>query len=82
MKYKKFYSLIIDERVHQKSLLNETLPLWTFSLEISIRVVGHNDAVGVVRQFHYETVVIANHTFSSHPSGWREYKKLSPLQLP
>lgn len=74
-----WHLLVIDERIHQKPLLYKTLPLRTFSLQISVSVVGNNDAVGFVCQLHDKTVIIANHSFSCHPSGWCEHQELPPL---
>lgn len=71
--------LVIDERVHQKPLLYKTLPLRTLSLQISVSVIGYNDAVRFIRQLHDKTVIIANHPFSGHPSGWREHQELPPF---
>lgn len=41
--------LVINERVHEEPLLDEALPLWLLPLQVTVGVIGHDDAVGLVR---------------------------------
>lgn len=60
--------LVVNERVHEEPLLDEALPLWLLPLQVTVGVVGHDDAVGLVRQLDDEAVVVADHSLSSYPS--------------
>lgn len=63
-------SPVTDERVHEQSLLNEPFPLGVFILEIPVVVIGNNDSVFLISNFHYVAIVVANHPLAFHlPRG-------------
>lgn len=37
--------LVVYKRVHQKTLIDELLPLWLLIGQVPVVVIGHNDAV-------------------------------------
>ena len=66
-------SPVINKRVHEEPVLDEALPLRLLALQVTVRVVGHDDAVRVVRQLDDEAVVITHYSFASHAARWREH---------
>ena len=74
--------LVIDKGVHEKPLLYEAFPLRVLSLEITVRVIGHNDAIRSVCQLDNEAVVIADHPFASDAARRCKYQTFLPLKVP
>lgn len=73
--------LVISECIHQQPLLYELLPLGVLHLQVTVVVVGHNDAVRVEGQLDNVAVIIAHHPLTVHAAGRRVHKDLLPLQL-
>ena len=76
------HSLVVDEEVHEQALLDEAPPLGVLSLEVAVRVVGHDDARRLVRQLDDEAVVVADHAPALHASRRCEHQQLLLLQPP
>lgn len=72
--------LVIDKGIHEQPLVDELLPLWFLIRQISVVIVGDDDAVGLVRQLHNEAVVVANHTTALDAPRWGEHQNLLLLQ--
>lgn len=74
-------SLVINKGVHEQPLLDEALPLGLFSLKVPVHVIGHNDAIRLIRQFDNEPVIITDHTFACNTARRCEHQNLPPLQV-
>lgn len=72
--------LVIDKGIHEQPLIDELLPLWFLICQVSVVIVGDDDAVGLVRQLHNEAVIIANHTTALDTPRWGEHQNLLLLQ--
>lgn len=70
------YLLVVYKGVHQQTLVNEFLPLWLLIGQITVVVVGDDDAIRLIGQFDDEAVIIANHTASLHTARWSEDQDL------
>lgn len=55
------HSLVVDEGIHEQPLVDELLPLRLLVSQVSVVVVGDDDAVRLVGQLDNEAVVVANH---------------------
>lgn len=73
--------LVVGKGVHQQPLLDELLPLGVLSLQVSVVVVGHDNAVRVDGQLDDVAVVVAHHPLPVDGAGRRVHQDLSPLQL-
>lgn len=73
--------LVVSEGIHQQPLLYELLPLGVLRLQVTVVVVGHDDAVGVEGQLDDVPVVVTHHPLPLHAAGRRVHQDLSPLQL-
>lgn len=56
------YLVVIDKRIHEQPLVDELLPLGLLVSQVSVVIVGDDDAVRLVGQLDDEAVVIANHS--------------------
>lgn len=72
--------LIIDKGIHEQPLINELLPLWFLICQVSVVIVGDDDAVGLVCQLHNEAVIIANHTTALDTPRWGKHQNFLFLQ--
>ncbi len=65
-------SLVIHEGVHEEPLFDAFLPLRPFSLEVTVRVIGYDHSIGLIRQLDDKAVIIANHSFTPNTARWSE----------
>lgn len=66
MKASRHDVLVIDKGVHEQPLLYEAFPLRLFPLQVSVGIIGHDDAVHIICQLDDESVIIAHHPLSCH----------------
>lgn len=74
-------SHVINKGVHEQPLVDEALPFRLLPLKVPVHVVGHDDAVRLVRQLDDEPVVVADHSFASDATRRCEHQSLPPLQV-
>lgn len=65
--------LVVHKGVHEKPLLDAFLPLGSFPLEVSVGVVGYDHSIRLWRQLDNETVVVANHPFTTNAAWGSEH---------
>lgn len=75
------FLLVIDKRVHQETLFYELLPLWLFILQVPVVVIRHNNSIRIIRQLHYEAIIVAHHSPSLNSPRWGENQDLLFFQL-
>lgn len=73
--------LVVSEGVHQQPLLYELFPLGILGLQVTVVVVGHDDAVRVEGQLDDVPVIVAHHPLTVNAAGRRVHQDLPPLQL-
>jgi hypothetical protein len=76
------HELVIDEGVHEQSLLDKALPLLPLGLEVPVCVVGDHNTVGLEGQLHNEAVIVAHYSLATHAPRWCEHQDLLLLQFP
>lgn len=60
--------LVINKGVHEQTLVNKFFPLRLLIGQVSVVVIGNDDAIRLVSQLYDEAVVIADHASSLHTS--------------
>lgn len=64
--------LVIHKGEHEQPLLDAFLPLRSFSLEVTVGVIGYDHSIGLIRQLDDKAVVIANHPLTTDAARWSE----------
>lgn len=73
--------LVIDEGVHEDSLLHNSSELWALADEVSVVIVGDHHPVSLCRKLEDVAIVIARHSLATHQSGWGKHQKPVALKL-
>lgn len=74
-------SPVVHKGEHEQSLLDEPFPLWVFTLQVPVVVIGDNDAILLVGHLHNVAVIVANDSLAADLAGRGVHQHSLPLQL-
>lgn len=69
------HETVVDERIHQQTLLYHLFELWRLVEEISVIVVGNHDPIDIRGQPQNIAIVVTDQTSTSDVSRRREDQK-------
>lgn len=72
---------VVDKGEHEQPLLNEPLPLGVLALQVTVVVIGDDDAIPLVGHLHDVAVVVADHALAIHLARRGVHEHRLALQL-